>query len=158
MIVYDLLCDNEHKFESWFKNSAAYEFLRKGRKVSCPICSSTKVRKAPMAPNISKLGGKDKPSRPQSEKKEMNLSNDSQDGEMKVAVEKAVGAMKELQATIEKNFENVGEKFPEEARKIHYGETDSRGIYGEATVEQAEELIEEGVEIATIPWVKRRTS
>jgi len=158
MIVYDLLCDNEHKFESWFKNSSAYDFLSKGRKVSCPICNSTKVRKAPMAPNISKSGVKDKSSRLKSEKREINLSNDSNNGEMKVAVEKAVEAMKELQATIEKNFENVGEKFPEEARKIHYGEADSRRIYGETSVEQAEELIEEGIEIATIPWVKRRTS
>ncbi len=71
---------------------------------------------------------------------------------------KAVEAIKELQATIEKKFEDVGDKFPEEARKIHYGEAESRGIYGEASPEEAQELIEEGVEIAAVPWVKRKLS
>ena len=77
---------------------------------------------------------------------------------MTTAMTKAVEAIKELQASIEKNFDNVGVKFPEEARKIHYGEAEARGIYGEATVEEAQELIEEGVDIAAVPWQKRRTS
>ncbi|MBP02136.1 MAG: hypothetical protein CMM25_04965 [Rhodospirillaceae bacterium] len=66
--------------------------------------------------------------------------------------------IRELQTKIEDNFENVGAEFPEEARKIHYGETEARGIYGEASIEDAKELVEEGVEIATVPWRKRRTS
>jgi hypothetical protein len=77
---------------------------------------------------------------------------------MTTAMTKAVEAIKELQASIEKNFDNVGIKFPEEARKIHYGEAKARGIYGEATAEEAKELIEEGVEIAAVPWQKRRIS
>ena len=77
---------------------------------------------------------------------------------MAAVMTKAVEAIKELQATIEKNFDNVGEKFPEEARKIHYGEAEVRGIYGEASPEEAQDLIDEGVEIAAVPWQKRRTS
>lgn len=156
MIVYDLTCDQEHEFESWFKNSSAYDSLRKTRKVSCPVCGSTKIRKAPMAPRISKSGVKDLaapqvPSVP-------SASEEATSDDMQDAMSKAVDAIKELQATIEKTFDNVGDKFPEEARKIHYGEAEARGIYGEASAEEAQELIEEGVEIAAVPWKKRRIS
>lgn len=156
MIVYDLTCDQDHEFESWFKNSSAYDSLRKSRKVSCPICSSTKIRKAPMAPRISKSGVKELavpevPAAPSS-------APDGRNDDMESAMKKAVEAIKELQETVEKTFDNVGDKFPEEARKIHYGEADARGIYGEATAEEAKELVEEGVEIAAVPWQKRRTS
>ena len=75
-----------------------------------------------------------------------------------VAESKALESITKIQKELEKNFENVGTRFPEEARKIHYGETKSRGIYGEASAEDAKELIDEGLEIATIPWHKRRTS
>lgn len=156
MIVYDLTCDQEHEFESWFKNSSAYDSLRKTRKVSCPVCGSTKIRKAPMAPRISKSGIRELaapqvPDVPSS-------SEESGSEDMQNAMSKAVDAIKELQATIEKTFDNVGDQFPEEARKIHYGETEARGIYGEASAEEAQELIEEGVDIAAVPWKKRRTS
>jgi len=77
---------------------------------------------------------------------------------MNEAVSKAVKAIKDLQATIEKKFEDVGDEFPEEARKIHYGEAEARGIYGEATPKEAQDLIEEGVDIAAVPWVKRKLS
>jgi hypothetical protein len=82
----------------------------------------------------------------------------SESDDMASAMTKATEAIKELQTTIEKNFDNVGVKFPEEARKMHYGEAEVRGIYGEASVEEAKELIEEGVEIAAVPWQKRKTS
>ena len=157
MILYDLACDNEHEFESWFKSSQAYDSLRKSKKIACPVCGSAKVRKAPMAPNISRSGTKKMVPEDQvpheSQKPPVETVED-----MTNVMNKAVEAIKELQATIEKNFDNVGEKFPEEARKIHYGEADERGIYGEASVEEAQELIEEGVEIASVPWQKRRTS
>ena len=157
MILYDLVCDQEHEFESWFKSSVAYDSLRKSRKVSCPICGSVKVRKAPMAPNISKKG---KVALVPAEDADMSTPAPPAETaeDMAAVMTKAVEAIKELQATIEKNFENVGEKFPEEARKIHYGEAESRSIYGEATPEEAQELIDEGVDIAAIPWQKRRTS
>lgn len=156
MIVYDLTCDQEHEFESWFKNSAAYDSLRKTRKVSCPVCGSTKIRKAPMAPRISKSGIKEIAA-PRVPSAPSPADNSGSDG-MQQAMSKAVDAIKELQATIEKTFDNVGDRFPEEARKIHYGEAEARGIYGEASAEEAQELIEEGVEIAAVPWKKRRIS
>lgn len=157
MILYDLLCDKDHEFESWFKSSSAYDTLRKRNNISCPICGTEKVRKAPMAPRISKSGfGEAEVDTPALDTKAAPPAEKTED--MAQAMNKAVEAIKELQATIEKNFENVGEKFPEEARKIHYGEADERGIYGEASVEEAQELIEEGVEIASVPWQKRRTS
>ena len=158
MIVYDLVCEKEHQFESWFKNSSAYDFLRKGKKISCPICNSTKIRKAPMAPNISssiKKGVHLKKIDTENSHEIKNLPNSI---EMNSSVKKALDALSELQSTIEKNFENVGRKFPEEARKIHYGEVEKRGIYGEATADETEELIEEGVDIAVLPWGKKRTS
>ena len=157
MILYDLICDNEHEFESWFKSGAAYDSLRNGRNVSCPICGSTKVRKAPMAPRISKSGfGEVVPVEKSIAVDPKPPAETTED--MTTAMNKAVEAIKELQATIERKFENVGEYFPEEARKIHYGEAESRGIYGEATPEEAQDLIEEGVEIAAVPWQKRRIS
>lgn len=158
MIVYDLVCDDEHEFESWFKNSAAYDSLRKSRKVLCPVCGSAKVRKAPMAPKISKSGiGELAPPATSGSTPSAPTVVPGQD-DMAEVVSKAVEAIKELQATIEKKFENVGDKFPEEARKIHYGEAEARGIYGEASPEEAQELIEEGVDIAAVPWVKRKLS
>ena len=157
MILYDLICDSDHEFESWFKSSAAYDSLRKSRNISCPLCGSAKVRKAPMAPRISKSGfGEVAPVESSIEASPELPAVKAED--MASAMNKAVEAIKELQATIEKKFDNVGDKFPEEARKIHYGEAESRGIYGEASPEEAQELIEEGVEIAAVPWQKRRTS
>ncbi len=158
MIVYDLICDSEHEYESWFRNSAAYDSLRKSRKVACPICGSLKVRKAPMAPRIAKSGIKDLAPPPVPDEGQVRVPALSDPEDMASAMTKAVKAIKELQATIEKNFDNVGVKFPEEGRKVHYGEAEARGIYGEATLEEAKELIEEGVEIAAVPWQKRRTS
>ena len=157
MIVYDLICEKEHKFESWFKNSSAYDFLRKTRKISCPVCNSTKIKKAPMAPNISRSVKKDitRANKIPSNNKIKELSATV---EMTEAMKKTTEALNELQATIEKNFENVGEKFAEEARKIHYGEADARGIYGKATADEADELVDEGIDVAVLPWVKRKTS
>ena len=157
MIVYDLICEKEHQFESWFKNSSAYDFLRKSRKISCPVCSSTKIKKAPMAPNISRSLKEDMAKSNYAEGKN-KIKELSATVEMTEAMKKTAEALNELQATIEKNFENVGEKFPEEVRKIHYGETDARGIYGKATVDETEELMDEGIDVAVLPWVKRKIS
>ncbi|MGB1875723.1 MAG: DUF1178 family protein [Rhodospirillaceae bacterium] len=158
MIVYDLSCDNDHEFESWFKNSAAYDSLRKGRKIACPVCGSPKIHKAPMAPNISKSGIKEMAPAPVPDEAKVKVPDVTETDDMAAAMTKAVEAIKELQTTIEKNFDNVGVKFPEEARKIHYGEAEQRGIYGEATAEEAQELIDEGVDIAAVPWQKTKPS
>lgn len=144
MILYDLVCQREHRFESWFRNSNIVEKLIKAGEVACPACGSTNVQKAPMAPRIGKSD-------------EKSQAMDSEQRELAVAMEKATKALKELREVIEKNFEHVGDRFPQEARKIHYGEAQQRGIFGTASQEDAKALLEEGIEVSVIPG-KRRTN
>jgi hypothetical protein len=144
MILYDLVCPREHRFESWFRNSNVVEKLIKAGDVACPSCGSTKVQKAPMAPRIAK-----------SDEKSQAVATEQR--ELEAAMEKATTALKELREVIEKNFENVGDQFPSEARKIHYGETKERRIYGNASKEDAKALLDEGIEVYAIPG-KRRTN
>ena len=150
MILYDLTCPDDHSFESWFRNSGVVEKLIKAGQVSCPVCGSKKVQKAPMAPRIGKsVGAPEEVSRPQPEKAK---------GELAAAFEKATAAFAELRQAIEKNFDHVGERFPEEARRIHYGESPKRGIYGDASKEETRALLEEGIEVHAIPWTRRTNS
>jgi hypothetical protein len=131
VIVYNLRCKNRHEFEGWFSNSSAYEVQAKGGLLACPVCDSRKVDKAPMAPAVA--GTKKKADTSPAELAKMRQF------------------MTGLRKYVQENAEYVGPKFPEEARKIHYGETDERHIYGEATIEAAKELIEEGVDVAALP-------
>lgn len=149
MILYDLTCAKDHTFESWFKNSGAADRLIKAGTIACPACGSTKVHKAPMAPRIAKSGDESATQKA--------LVAQRPDPELAEAMAKAEQAMAEARAVIEKNFENVGERFPEEARRIHYGEAPGRAIYGDATRAETEALREEGIEVHAIPW-KRRTN
>ena len=140
MIVFDLLCRNDHEFESWFQNSDAFEKLAKAGHVACPICGDTKITKSLMAPAVS--GTKKK-------------SNDKMAISAKAAQQMGqyMEAVKAMREQVEKNCDYVGDKFPEEARKMHYGEAETRNIYGEATDKEAEALQEEGVELQRIPWI-----
>lgn len=131
MIVYNLRCKNSHQFEGWFGNSSAYEAQAKDGSLACPVCDSRKIDKAPMAPAVA--GTKKKAETSPTE------------------IAKMRQFMTGLRKYVQENAEYVGPKFPEEARKIHYGETDERHIYGEATIEEAKELIEEGVDVAALP-------
>lgn len=149
MILYDLTCAKDHTFESWFKNSSAADKLMKAGGVACPACGSTKVHKALMAPRIAKA--KD------DGVSEKALVAQQPNPELAEAMAKAEQAMAEMRAVIEKNFDNVGEKFAEEARRIHYGEAPGRAIYGDATPAETEALREEGIEVHAVPW-KRRTN
>jgi hypothetical protein len=149
MILYDLTCPKDHLFESWFRNSGAADKLIKAGSVVCPTCGSAKVHKALMAPRIAK--SQDGASR------EKALTAKDGNPETLAAMAKAEQALTEMRAVIEKNFENVGGKFPEEARRIHYGETPGRPIYGDASPEESEALREEGIEVHAVPW-KRRTN
>ena len=139
MIVFDLKCKNDHEFESWFQNTEAFEKLAKAKQVACPVCGDTKISKALMAPAVSgsKKKGDDK----------MAVSSRAAE-----QMGQYMAAVKELREQVEQNCDYVGDKFPEEARKIHYGETENRNIYGEATDSEAEELHEEGIEFQRIPW------
>ena len=151
MIVFNLQCHKGHGFESWFKDGAAFERQSKRKLVECPSCGSVKVEKALMAPRLS--GTKKSRKNAVAAVPAQAVAAMGSDP----AVAKAVELQKELaklRAHVEKNFEHVGDKFAEEARKIHYGETEHRDIYGEATPDEAKELAEEGVEVARIPWVR----
>lgn len=153
MILYDLICEKEHQFDSWFRNSSAVEKLVKAGQITCPACGSTKVKKAIQAPRITPSKKKGKAPTPVTNLPAVN----EPDGKNVVqAVEKMTEAFNELRKTIEKNFENVGDKFPDEARKIHYGEAPERGIYGDATPKQAQDLSEEGIHVVALPWPKKR--
>lgn len=132
MIKYQLRCLDGHEFEGWFRNSADFDAQAAGGLLECPSCASKSVEKAIMAPSIAT--GAD--------------SHAGRLGEMRRAL---VEAARRARDYVEKNFEYVGERFPEEARRIHYGEKQSPGIYGEATGSEVKELIEEGVSIAPLP-------
>ena len=132
MITYNLHCSEGHEFEGWFKDSAAYESQAKEGALSCPVCGDEQIGKAIMAPavrgSVTKAKGTSEPT----------------PGQLRQYIS---GYRKFIQ----ENAENVGKQFPEEARKIHYGETEERHIYGESTIAEARELIEEGVRIAPMP-------
>jgi len=154
MIHYNLRCAKGHAFESWFQSSSAYETQEKRKLVSCPVCGSTKVERAIMAPRIVGKKGRDtKPSDqlpvpvPATE-----VIPPSSSTPLLMAQEVELRAkLKELRDHIVKNADNVGEKFPNEARKMHYGDIEHRPIYGEASPEEARSLIEEGVEVSPLP-------
>jgi hypothetical protein len=165
MIVFDLKCRNGHVFEAWFNNADVYEGLRKGGHVSCSVCGTRKVDKTLTAPRISTRKGKkagETPAATEAEKPAIpaSLSGPGFYGNDPTAA-KAADLMKqlsELRVEIEKNCDYVGKGFAEEARKIHYGETPKRNIYGEASDHDARALQDEGVEFSRIPWAPRRNS
>jgi hypothetical protein len=143
MIKYALMCEQSHEFESWFSNSAAYDKQAKRGLVTCPACGSAKVEKAIMAPRLSgtRKGRKGAAEEPAASPVAM-LSPQEQELRTK---------LKELREHITKNADYVGQKFPEEARKMHYGEIEHRSIYGEASLKDAKELSDEGIELHAIP-------
>ncbi|MDR9774055.1 DUF1178 family protein [Rhizobium hidalgonense] len=135
MIRYSLRCDNAHEFEGWFSESADFDRQVATGFLTCPVCQSAAVSKLLMAPSVSTARKKDE---------RQTLAMDAMRQE-------ALQKLKEAVAAVKANSEDVGTKFPEEARKIHYGEADARGIIGQATVDEAQALVEEGIEIAAIP-------
>jgi hypothetical protein len=156
MILYNLSCSADHVFEVWFRNSAAYEEQALAGEILCPVCGNASVAKAPMAPRIAKGGGRgdergsDRGDEPEPSQGPRTYTN-TQAAEMR-------RMLAELRGHVEENSDYVGDNFTEEARKIHYGETEERNIYGEATEDQAEELIDEGIKVGRIPWLPRTDS
>jgi hypothetical protein len=143
MIRYALACTKGHSFESWFQNSAAYDKQAKRALVICPICGTAKVEKEIMSP---RLGGARKPEQAPA------VSNEKTPVAMMSPQEHELRKkLKELRDHLTRNADNVGQKFPEEARKMHYGEIDHRSIYGEASPDEARKLHEEGVEFHPLP-------
>jgi hypothetical protein len=142
MIRYALNCDHGHEFESWFPSSSAYDKQAKRGLLSCPQCGSGKIDKAIMAPRLSGTNREALPEAPAPKNQVAMLS--SQEREIRTK-------LKELRDHLTKNADNVGQKFPEEARKMHYGEIEHRSIYGEASPEEAKGLAEEGIEFHPLP-------
>ena len=161
MIRYSLSCDRQHVFDIWFKNSADYDKQAKRGLVTCPECGSGKVEKALMAPSLGRGAKKATnvpPPEPASPPEPALLPGQpaASEGKAPVAMmspqEKEFRAkLKELREHHTKNAENVGGRFPEEARRMHYGEQEHRSIYGEASPQEAKELLEEGVELHPLP-------
>ena len=135
MIKYNLICECEKTFESWFLSSNEYDVLRKKKLINCIYCNSTSIKKSIMSPNLS---GKSKKTF-----KDVKLAK------------KIKKQLLEFRKYIEKNCKNVGDKFPQEARSIHYDKKTLKGIYGKATPKETAELLEEGIDIATIPWIDK---
>ncbi|WP_267554631.1 DUF1178 family protein [Rhizobium rhizogenes] len=135
MIRYSLSCDNAHEFEGWFSESADFDRQIESGFLTCPVCNSSAISKLLMAPSVSTARKK----------------NEMQTLAMDAARKEVMVKLKEAVEAIKANAEDVGAKFPEEARKIHYGEADARGIIGKATPDEAQALVDEGIEIAAIP-------
>ena len=154
MIHYHLRCERGHAFESWFQSSAAYEQQEKRKLVNCPICGSAKVERGIMAPQIvSKKGrGRAEPAPAATAPAANTEVAASTPTPLLMAQERELRAkLRELRDHIVKNADNVGERFPNEARKMHYGDIEQRPIYGEASPDEARALIEEGVEVSPLP-------
>tara|TARA_B100001123_G_scaffold386091_1_gene460158 strand:+ start:68 stop:484 length:417 start_codon:yes stop_codon:yes gene_type:complete len=135
MIKYNLICKCGEMFESWFLNSDEFDSLCKKKLIKCIHCDSTLIKKSVMAPNLPSKSNKI----PKKTKLEKNIKKQLLD----------------FRKYIEKNCKNVGENFSREARSIHYENKNSQGIYGKATLEETSELIDEGIEVVTIPWVDK---
>ncbi len=133
MIKYDLKCEQDHRFEAWFRNSAGFDEQKAAGEITCPECGTAKVEKALMAP---RLPGKANSKLPAALRRELI----------------------KLRKSVERDCDYVGPEFAEEARKIHYGESEARSIYGETSSEDAKALSEEGVAFAHIPWVPKENA
>ncbi len=134
MIHYQLRCGAGHGFEGWFRDSAAYERQAEDGEISCPVCQDTSIDRAPMAPRVMK--------------------SDGAGGTRRVPTEAdAKQMLRALRRAVETHCENVGDRFAEEVRAIHNGDAEPRGIYGDTTPEEAEALVEDGIDFAKIPWI-----
>ena len=135
MIKYNLICKCSKTFESWFSGSLEFELLKKRNLIKCIYCNSNSVNKSVMSPNLS--GKSNKISR--KSKIEKNITKE----------------LLNIRKYIENNCKNVGENFTQEARSIHYDKKKSKGIYGKASLEETNELLDEGIEVTTIPWIEK---
>ena len=138
MIKYNLICDKEHEFESWFSSSREFEKLKKKTLLECIYCSSKKIEKSIMSPMISNFN---------------NLGSLESKLERELLKEKQ--KLQQIRNYIEKNFEYVGKNFSKKVREIYYDKNNKRTIYGTTTSKEREELAEEGIELLSIPWVDK---
>ena len=151
MIHYNLRCDKGHAFESWFQSSSAYESQEKRKLINCPACGSAKVERAIMAPQIVSKKGRDRAEPAPAPAASTEVTTPTSTPLMMAQERELRVKLRELRDHIVKNADNVGERFPNEARKMHYGDIEHRPIYGEASPDEARSLIEEGVEVSPLP-------
>jgi hypothetical protein len=152
MIHYQLQCSHDHAFDGWFKDSASFAKQAKRGLLECPVCGDAKVEQALMTPAVPKKG-RSKPvaspaPAPDASPTPVAIAGDRMPDHVRAM-------MQRLRAEVEKSCDYVGDEFAEEARRIHRGESDRRGIYGEASADDADALADEGIEVAQIPWVPR---
>ena len=136
MILFTLRCAHGHEFEGWFRDGDGFEAQQKAGEIACPECGQTAVEKALMAPRLAR----------------------SREASPPVTPAQFRAALLEMRRQVESHFDYVGERFAEEARRIHYGEIDPHGIYGEASEEESRELTDEGISFGRIPWVPHTDS
>ena len=161
MILYRLRCSKGHEFDSWFKDGKTYERQEKKSLVGCAVCGDAKVTRALMAPRLGTKGNRKSAAVIPVETPAAAPPPEVQQAQQQMAAiarqmpKELREALVKVRTEIEKNCEHVGDNFAEEARKIHYGESDKRGIYGETSDKEAEELADEGIEFGRLPWVPR---
>jgi hypothetical protein len=147
VIRYALTCDNRHGFESWFKSSTAYDEQVARSLLVCPMCGSTKIEKAVMAPTVARREERRPPARtPAGEDKSPVALISERERDLR-------SKLKELRDQLVKNADYVGPQFAEEARKMHYGEVEHRSIYGEASPDEAASLLDDGIEFHPLPYL-----
>ena len=138
MIKYNLKCKNKHEFESWFSSSKEFEKLKSKKIIECTLCGTKNVQKSIMSPNVISK-----------EQKEKNIKS-------RRYIKKIKKDLLKMRSFIEKNFKYVGDNLPQEVRNIYYDKSKNKNIYGKATLEETEELREEGIELTTIPWIDKK--
>jgi hypothetical protein len=139
MIAFDLLCSGGHRFESWFQSGVAFDQQQAHGAIECPLCRSRSVAKAPMAPHVGRTA-----------------TRGGEQPETVAAADRMKSELHRLRQHIEENCDYVGARFPEEARRIFYGERQQREIYGEASADESAALRDEGIPVQPIPWLHRR--
>ena len=164
MIKYQLICDKSHEFEGWFGDSTAFESQQESGFLTCPVCGSADVRRALMAPNLASPKtrktelAEQQPSaqpEPQPQPQAPQQASAALPPAAARKMQELMSEMRALQTRIREECRDVGNDFAEEARKIHYGEVEPEGIYGQATAEEREALDEEGIEIMDMPWLPK---
>ena len=143
MIHYQLRCARDHGFDGWFKDSAAFEAQAERGLITCPDCGETKVNRALMAPQVTRR------------RETVDQSGQAQPEKHAVLPDAMRAALQRLRAEVEKRCDYVGGDFADEARRMHRGESERAGIYGETTPDQAEALAEEGIAVARVPWLPK---
>ena len=138
MIKYNLKCKNKHEFESWFSSSKEFEKLKSKKLIECAICGTKKIQKSIMSPSV------------------LNKDEKTNDQNISKNLKKIRKELIKMRYFVEKNFENVGKNFPREVRNIYYDKRKNKNIYGHASREEAEELKDEGIEVASLPWINKR--